>query len=49
MSELQIILVYFSVITVTYLFVYPRFGGDNVKRLAWIDAGLMAAVLGVLP
>ena len=48
MSELQIILVYFSVITVTYLFVYPRFGGDNVKRLAWIDAGLMAAVLGVL-
>ena len=48
MSELQIILVYFSVITVTYLFVYPRFGGDDVKRLAWIDAGLMAAVLGVL-
>lgn len=48
MSELQIVLVYFLVITIAYLFIYPRYGGDNVKRLAWIDAGLMAAVLGVL-
>lgn len=48
MSELQILGINAGVLAIAYLFVYPRFGGNDVKRIAWLDVAIGLTTLGIL-
>jgi len=48
MSELSIVIVNVIALAVAYLYLYPKFAGNDVKRLAWLDTGLGACVLLVI-
>lgn len=48
MSEIQIIIAALVTLAIAYLFVYPRFAKDDVKRMAWLDVAVGAMLLGVL-
>jgi len=39
MSELSIVIVNVIALAVAYLYLYPKFAGNDVKRLAWLDTG----------
>jgi nucleoside recognition membrane protein YjiH len=43
--ELQIILLIIGVLAVGYLSVMPKIAGSSLKRLFWVDLGLMAFCL----
>jgi hypothetical protein len=48
MSELSIVIVNIIALAVAYLYLYPKFAGNDVKRLAWLDTGVGACVLLVI-
>jgi hypothetical protein len=48
MSELQILGANAAVLALAYFFVYPRFGKDDVKRIAWLDIAIGLTTLGIL-
>lgn len=48
MPEINIVAAAFIALSIAYLFIYPKFGGDDVKRLAWLDMGVGALVLAGL-
>ena len=48
MSELSIVIVNVIALTVAYLYIYPNYAGNDVKRLAWLDTGVGAFVLLVI-
>ena len=45
MSELSIVIVNFIALAVAYLYIYPNYAGNNVKRLAWLDTAFGGIVL----
>ena len=48
MSELQIIVFIIFVLAIAYLFIYPKFAGNDVKKMAWLDAALLVTTLLIL-
>lgn len=48
MSEISIVLVNLIAIATAYFFIYPKYAGDDVRRLAWLDTAVGATVLVVL-
>ena len=48
MSELSIVAFNLIALATAYLYIYPKFGGDDVKRLAWLDTAVGGVALLVL-
>lgn len=48
MSEIQVVIAVLVTLAAAYLFIYPRFANDDVKKLAWLDMGVGAILLGIL-
>lgn len=48
MSEISIVLVNLTALGIAYFFIYPRFAGSDVKKLAWLDTAVGASALLVL-
>ncbi len=48
MSEFQILGVNAVVLAIAYFYIYPRFGGNDVKRIAWLDVAIGLTTLAVL-
>ena len=48
MSELSIVIVNVIALAVAYLYLYPKFAGNDVKKLAWLDCGVGVCVLLVI-
>lgn len=48
MSELQILGINAGVLALAYLFIYPRFGRDDVKRIGWMDIAIGLTTIGIL-
>lgn len=48
MSELSIIFVNLLALGIAYLYIYPRFAGNDVKRLAWLDIIVGICALAIL-
>ena len=48
MSEISILLVNLIALTAAYLYIYPKFAGNNVKKLAWLDTAVGTVVLVIL-
>ena len=48
MSELSIVILNLAALAIAYLYIYPNYAGNDVKRLAWLDMGVGALVLVVL-
>lgn len=48
MSELSIVIINLVALAIAYLYIYPKYGGNDVKRLAWLDIGVGGLLLLVL-
>ena len=48
MSELTIVIVNLASLVVAYIYIYPKYAGNNVKRLAWLDTAVGGVSLLVL-
>ena len=51
MSELSIVIINLVALAIAYLYIYPKYAGNDVKRLAWLDiavGGLLLLVLAPL-
>lgn len=48
MSELSIIVVNLSALAIAYFLIYPKYAGNDVKKLAWLDTAVGVCVLIVL-
>lgn len=48
MSELSIIVVNLSALAIAYFLIYPKYAGNDVKKLAWLDTAVGICVLIVL-
>lgn len=48
MSELSIVIVCLIALAIAYLYIYPNYAGNDVKKLAWLDIAVGASVLAVL-
>ena len=48
MSEISIVLVTVVALAVAYLYVYPNYAGDDVRKLAWLDVAVGAITLAIL-
>lgn len=48
MNELQIVIAVLAALALAYLFIYPTYAGRDVRKLAWLDMGVGAALLGLL-
>ena len=48
MSELSIVIVNLAALAIAYLYIYPKYGGNDVKRLAWLDTAVGGVALLVL-
>ena len=48
MTELQILGVNAAVLALAYFFIYPRFGGNDVKRIGLLDIAIGLTTLGIL-
>ena len=35
-------------LAIAYLFIYPRFAGNDIKKMAWLDAALLVTTLLIL-
>jgi hypothetical protein len=47
MNELLVIFYILATISVAYLLIYPRFIGENVKLMAWVDIPVTAVPIGI--
>ena len=48
MSELSIVVLNLIALATAYLYIYPKYGGNDVKRLAWLDTAVGGVALLVL-
>jgi hypothetical protein len=48
MSELPIVIVNLIALGLAYLYIYPKFAGNDVRRLAWLDLVVGVCVLAIL-
>lgn len=48
MSELSIVIINLVALAIAYLYIYPKYGGNDVKRLAWLDIAVGGLLLLVL-
>ena len=48
MSELSIVIVNLAALAIAYLYIYPKYGGNDVKRMAWLDTAVGGVALLVL-
>lgn len=48
MSEIQIVVAVIITLAAAYLVIYPKYAASDVKRLAWLDVAVGAALLAVL-
>jgi len=48
MSELSILIVNLTALATAYLYIYPKYAGNDVKRLAWLDTAVGGVSLLVL-
>ena len=48
MSELSIVIVNLAALAFAYLYIYPRYAGNDVKKLAWLDTAVGGVALLVL-
>ena len=48
MSEISIVAVNLTALATAYLYIYPKYAGNNVKRLAWLDTAVGGVALLVL-
>lgn len=48
MSEISIVVVNLIALATAYFYIYPRYAGNDVKRLAWLDIAVGGAVLLIL-
>lgn len=48
MSELSIVIVNLAALAIAYLYIYPKYAGNDVKRLAWLDTAVGGVALLVL-
>jgi hypothetical protein len=48
MSEVSIVLANLTALVIAYFFIYPRFAGSDVKKLAWLDTAVGATTLLIL-
>lgn len=48
MSEISIVLVNLVALSIAYLYIYPKFSGNDIKKLAWLDTAVGAAALVVI-
>ncbi|MGA1690003.1 MAG: hypothetical protein ACO385_06555 [Candidatus Nanopelagicaceae bacterium] len=48
MSEISIVLVNLAALAIAYFIIYPRYAGNDVKRLAWLDIAIGLTILGIL-
>lgn len=48
MSEISILLVNLIALSAAYLYIYPKFAGNDVRKLAWLDTAVGASVLVLL-
>ena len=48
MSEISIVVVNLVALATAYFYIYPRYAGNDVKRLAWLDIAVGGAVLLIL-
>jgi hypothetical protein len=47
-NELTIIAIILAGLAVNYLWVYPKIAGDDVRKMAWLDAALSLLVFGIV-
>ena len=47
MNELLVIFFILATLTVAYLVIYPKYVGDNVKLMMWLDVPITAVPLGI--
>ncbi|MEN9954955.1 MAG: hypothetical protein RLZZ41_619 [Actinomycetota bacterium] len=47
MNELLVVFFVLATIAAAYFWVYPKFAGDNVKLMAWLDIALTAVPVGL--
>lgn len=48
MSELSIVIVNIAALAIAYLYIYPKYAGNDVKKLAWLDTAVGGVALLVL-
>ena len=48
MSELSIVIFNLVALAIAYLYIYPKYAGNDVKRLAWLDIAVGGLLLLVL-
>jgi len=48
MQEIIVIFILLASIALAYLWIYPNYAGNNVKKMAWIDAAGGLLVLGIV-
>lgn len=48
MSELSIVIINLVALAIAYLYIYPKYAGNDVKRLAWLDIAVGGLLLLVL-
>lgn len=48
MSELSIVIINLVALAIAYLYIYPKFAGNDVKKLAWLDIAVGGLVLLIL-
>lgn len=48
MSEISIIAINLVALAIAYLFLYPKYAGNNTKKLAWLDVAVGSLVLLIL-
>jgi hypothetical protein len=47
MNELLVVFYVLAVLAIAYLWVYPKYAGKDVKKMAWLDAGFMVITMGI--
>lgn len=47
MNELTVLLVIVATIAVSYLYVYPKYAGNNVRLMQWLDVAMSAIPIGI--
>lgn len=47
MNELVVVFVILATLAVAYLWLYPKYAGDNIKRITWMDVFLTPIPLGI--
>ena len=48
MSELSIVIVNLVALAIAYLYIYPKYAGNDVKKMAWLDTAVGGVALLVL-